>query len=94
MSFKWNLSDLIWSEQQRLIDSQVRLMVELRNDILDEVNKLFFERRRLKWEIFSGALDSKKRTEKELKLQELSASLDSLTGGLFSQYFRSKRKSD
>ncbi len=90
VTLNWNLSDLIWSEQQRLIDSQVRLMVQLRNDILDEVNKLYFERRRLKMELLSANLDSKKRIEKELKLEELTASLDALTGGYFSKSLKEK----
>lgn len=85
ISLKWDFSDLIWSEQQRLIDSQVRLMVQLCNDILDEVTKLYFERRRLKMEVSSGIFPSKMKMEKELKIEELTACLDALTGGYFSQ---------
>ena len=84
VSLKWNLSDLIWSDQQRLIDSQVRLMVQLRNDILDQVTKLYFERKRLNLELASKDLTQDKRQEKQLRLEELSASLDALTGGYFS----------
>lgn len=89
VSLKWNLSELIWSEQQRLIDSQVRLMVQLRDDILDEVTKLYFERLRVKMELDNLSIeDRKKRFEKELRLQELTASIDALTGGYFSQQFK------
>ena len=85
-SLKWDLSDLIWSEQQRLIDSQVRLMIVLRNDILDEVNKLYFERRRVKIELaYLSPQEPRKIEEKKLRLEELTASLDALTGGFFSQ---------
>ena len=60
-------------------------MVELRDDILDEVTKLYFERIRIKMELDNLSIeDRKKRFEKELKLQELTASLDGLTGGYFS----------
>jgi photosystem II stability/assembly factor-like uncharacterized protein len=91
VSLKWSLSDLIWSEQQRLIDSQVRLMVQLRDDILDEVTKIYFERLRVKMELDNLSIeDRKKRFEKELKLQELTASLDALTGGYFSGHLSSK----
>ena len=91
VSLKWSLSDLIWSEQQRLIDSQVRLMVQLRDDILDEVTKLYFERLRVKMELDNLSIeDRKKRFEKELKLQELTASIDALTGGYFSRQVRAK----
>ncbi len=89
VSLKWSLSDLIWSEQQRLIDSQARLMVQLRDDILDEVTKLYFERLRVKMELDNLSIeDRKKRFEKELRLQELSAMLDALTGGYFSQQIK------
>ena len=87
ISLKWNLSDLIWSEQQRLIDSQVRLMVKLRQDILDEVTRLYFECRRLQLELISQqALKPEQRQEKELRLQELTALLDGLTGGYLSKF--------
>jgi len=86
LSFKWDLSDLIWSEQQRLIDSQARLMIVLRNDILDEVNKLYFERRRVKIELaYLSPQESRKIEDKKLRLEELAASLDALTGGFFSR---------
>ncbi|MFC1657886.1 WD40/YVTN/BNR-like repeat-containing protein [Candidatus Omnitrophota bacterium] len=85
VSLKWSLGDLIWSEQQRLIDSQVRLMVKLRQDILDEVTRLYFQRQRLKAELNSAELAFNKRQEKELRFKELTALLDGLTGGLFSE---------
>jgi len=91
LALRWNLSDLVWSEQQRLIDSQVRLMVELRNDILDEVNKLYFERRKVKMELINlSYLDNNKVEEKKLRLEELAASLDALTGGYFSRQIKER----
>jgi hypothetical protein len=63
--------------------------VELRNDILDEVNKLYFERLRVKSELDNLPIeDRKKRLDKELKLEELTASLDALTGGYYSEQSR------
>ena len=67
-------------------------MVQLRDDILDEVNKAYFERIRVKEEINNLNIeDRKKRFEKELRLQELTATLDSLTGGFFSQSIKQVR---
>ncbi len=86
ISLKWSLGDLIWSEQQRLIDSQVRLMVKLRQDILDEVTRLYFERRRMQLELVSSReTELVSREDKELKIQELTALLDGLTGGYVSK---------
>jgi len=87
VSLSWDLGELIWNNDQTSIDVRSRLMVELRDDILDEVTKLYFERMRVKMEINNLAVeDNKKRPEKELKLQELTASLDALTGGYFSNH--------
>jgi ligand-binding sensor domain-containing protein len=86
ISLKWSLSDLIWSEQQRLIDSQVRLLVKLRQDILDEVTRLYFERRRLQLELESPQESGLKKNERELRIEEITALLDGLTGGYLSRF--------
>jgi len=82
----WDLGKVIWNDDQAAIDVRSKLMVELRDDILDQVNKLYFERLRVKMELAGLNIEeAKKRNEKELKLQELTASLDALTGGYFSR---------
>ena len=89
VSLSWNLGELIWNDDQTSIDARSRLMVQLRDDILDEVNKLYFERIRVKMEMDSLQIeDRKKRFEKELRLKELTASLDALTGGYFSSHIK------
>ncbi|MDO8662454.1 MAG: hypothetical protein Q7K98_04445 [Candidatus Omnitrophota bacterium] len=85
----WDLSELIWNNDQTSIDTRSRLMVQLRDDLLDEVNKTYFERIRVKMELDSLQIeDRKKRFEKELRVKELTASLDALTGGYFSSQIR------
>lgn len=89
VSLTWDLGDLVWNDNQTSIDVRSRLMVQLRDDILDEVTKLYFERIRTKIELENLSIeDSKRRLEKDLKLQELAASIDALTGGYFSQQTR------
>ena len=61
-------------------------MVQLRDDVLDEVTRLYFERRKLQIELLiSTPEDFKARIEKELRLQELTANIDSLTGSYLSR---------
>ncbi len=87
ITLSWDLGELIWNSDQTSIDVRSRLMVELRDDILDEVTKIYFERLRTKFELGSLPIeDRKKRWEKELRLQELTSLLDALTGGYFSQH--------
>jgi len=91
VTLSWDLGDIIWNNDQTSIDVRSRLMVQLRDDILDEVTKLYFERIRVKMELNNlGIEERKKRLEKELRLQELTASLDALTGGFFSQRLKDK----
>jgi photosystem II stability/assembly factor-like uncharacterized protein len=81
----WDLGNIIWNDDQTSIDVRSKLMVELRDNILDEVTKLYFEYKRVSMELDNLHLEDKgKKAEKTLRLQELSASLDALTGGYFS----------
>lgn len=89
VTLSWDLSELIWNSDQTSIDVRSRLMVQLRDDILDEVNKLYFERIRVKMELDGLQIEDKKRRfEKELRVRELTASLDALTGGYFSSQIK------
>ena len=86
ISLSWDLGELIWNEDQTSIDVRSRLLVELRDDILDQVTKLYFERRRIRGELDEISLENrKKRRELGLRLEELTAQLDALTGGYFSE---------
>lgn len=89
ITLTWDLGEIIWNADQTSIDARSRLMVELRDDILDEVTKLYFERLRVKSQIDELSLEERKKiTEKKLRLDELTASLDALTGGYFSSKIR------
>ena len=64
-------------------------LVQLRDDILDEVTKVSFDRRRVQVDLVMNAPgDPKARAAKDLRLDELTANLDALTGGWFSQRVR------
>ena len=81
ISLTWELGDLIWNDDQTSIDTRSRLMVQLRDDVLNEVTRLYFERRRLQIDmLLSPPKEIKDRAEKELRLQELTADIDALTG--------------
>ena len=85
MGLSWNLGELIWNDDQTTIDTRSKLMVELRGDILNEVTHLYFERRRLQVEaVLHPAKELPFQIERDLKLQELTADIDGLTGGFLS----------
>jgi len=86
VSLSWDLGDMIWSTDQTTIDSRSKLMVELREDILSEVTRLYFERRRIQAELAAGGQgDPGARFDREIRLAELTALIDGLTGGAFSR---------
>ena len=84
VSLSWDLGDLIWNADQTSIDSRAKLLTELRQDILNEVTRLYFERRRLQGEITQDA-GLGDENEKKMRLEELTALIDALTGGAFSR---------
>ncbi len=82
----WNLGDLIWNNDQTSIDSRSKLMVELREDVLDQVTRIYFERRRVQIDLISNAgLDAMGKIEQQMRLAELTAIIDGYTGGRFSR---------
>jgi len=87
VSVSWNLGELIWNNDQTSIDSRSKLMVELREDVLDQVTRLYFERRRLQTELMSAAETAGPRFDKQMRVAELTALIDAFTGGEFSRYF-------
>ncbi len=85
----WEPADLIWSADQTSIDVRSKLMVELRDDIVDEVTRTYFERRRLQVALLTEPpKDQKTVLDKALRIQELTALIDGLTGGYFSAQMR------
>ena len=89
----WDLGELIWNDDQTSIDTRSKLMVELRDDILDEVTRLYFERRKLQVELMQNPpTDVNKFLEKELRLEELTASIDAMTGGYLSREIERRKK--
>jgi hypothetical protein len=87
LSVSWELGDLIWSDDQTNIDVRSRLTTQLRNDILDDLRRAYFERRRLQFEMIqSPPKDINALFEKELRIEELTQAIDDLTGNYLSEH--------
>ena len=85
VNLKWDLGDIVWNPSQTSIDVRSRLMVKLRNDILQDVNKLYFKRRKIQLELLlNPPQNTNKKLEKELQIEELTGGIDGLTGGYLS----------
>ncbi|HOD12134.1 MAG TPA: hypothetical protein PLO93_04640 [Candidatus Omnitrophota bacterium] len=94
VSVSWDLGDLVWNSSQTSIDTRSKLMVELREDILNEVTRLYFERRRLLVQSVQPAAGESSLVELEMRVDELTALIDALTGGGFSREIERGSKDD
>lgn len=81
----WDLADLVWNPSQTSIDTRSRLNTQLRIDILESVNRIYFERLRFKKRLQNSLMAEEEEARKQLRLKELTAMLDYYTGGAFSQ---------
>jgi len=82
----WNLDKLVMSSEQIRVINEAQDVVKLREKILSEVTRLYFERRRLQVDVLLEPRDDVRgRVRDELRLAELTASLDAYTGGRFSE---------
>lgn len=90
VSVSWDLGDILFSGDQTNIDVRSRLTTQLRNDILDDLRRVYYERKRLQFEILtSPPRDMKMRFEKELRIRELTQAIDDLTGNYLTDHMRS-----
>ncbi|MBN1527031.1 MAG: hypothetical protein JW919_05585 [Candidatus Omnitrophica bacterium] len=93
VSVSWELGNLIWSDDQTNIDVRSRLMVQLRNDILDDLRRVYYERKRLQFELVTQPpKDIKARFEKEMRLEELTRAIDDLTGNYLSESIKKQNE--
>jgi hypothetical protein len=95
IDFTWNLENLIWNHYQDDVDTRSRLNTQLRLDILDEVNRLYFERKRVKVELLNNPpKESIDKVKQMMYLEELTAALDAYTGGFFSRRVEELKKNN
>jgi competence ComEA-like helix-hairpin-helix protein len=82
----WELDRLIFDPQEMAVARESVRTANLRDRVLDEVTRRYFERRRLQVDLeLSPPRDLADRVKKELRLQELTADIDAATGVWFSQ---------
>lgn len=94
VSLSWDLADVIWNSDQTTIDGRSKLMVELREDILNQVTRLYYERRRLQAELLVAQEDPRAAFDRNMRIDELTALIDGLTGGEFSLRIKERMSND
>ena len=86
IQLEWRFDEMLMGPTRIQAIRETSRLVQLRDDILDEVTKVYYDRRRVQVDIaMNPPGDPKSRAAKDLRLEELTANLDALTGGWFSQ---------
>ena len=86
LSFTWDLADLAYHPEQVDVSVEARQLLKLRDDVLDELNQLYFERQRVLLELSTRSdLSAAERMQLRLRAAELAAGIDAWTGGWFSR---------
>jgi hypothetical protein len=87
----WQMSQWLFNPLELRVAAEAGDIAQLREDLLTAVTKIYFERRRLQIElILEPPTDLAIAVKKELRLQELTATLDAYTGAQFSKELRKK----
>jgi hypothetical protein len=83
LALTWELGDVMYHAESIDVAKESREWVELRDEVLDEVNQLYFERRRVLLELAGSPAQSPESARHRLRADELAAGLDAWTGGWF-----------
>jgi len=82
----WDLDKLVMSSEQIRVINEAQDIAKLREKVLGEVTRVYFDRRRLQVDmLLNPKSDIMGQVKDELRLRELTASLDAYTGGRVSE---------
>lgn len=89
VSASWDLSRLIFNPEVLDVSS----LVVLQEGVLKEITRIYFTRRRLQVDmVLNPPTDPETKLSKELRIQELTSTLDAMTGNLFANYYAEGEK--
>jgi hypothetical protein len=86
IALAWDLGDLAYHPESIDVSHEAREVIELRDEVLDEVTQLYYERRRVLLALRQGGVDDAELARLRLRADELAAGLDAWTGGFFSRH--------
>ncbi|MFP8874117.1 MAG: hypothetical protein VCB42_06230, partial [Myxococcota bacterium] len=87
LSLSWDFGDLAYPTDAPELSREARQRVSLRDNMLDEINQLYFDRRRARVALDAyGDKGDPEAVLLQLRAEELAAGLDAWTGGWFSAW--------
>jgi hypothetical protein len=81
----WDLGDTLYNPEQIDVSTEARRLIELRDDVLDELDQLYFDRRRALDAAAAAPADSPEAARERLRAEELASGLDAWTDGWFAR---------
>lgn len=92
LSVLWKTNEFLYDDEIREILNQARLTANIKENILDDVTRIYFQRRKLQLDLLlEPPIQLSQKLTKQLEVDELTGQLDSRTGGWFSKELE-KRK--
>jgi hypothetical protein len=88
LTVSWDLGDIAYHPEAIDVSREAREIIELRDDVLDEITQLYFERRLVLAEMTSLA-EPAPAAVLQLRAAQLAAGIDAWTGGWFSRQLSS-----
>jgi len=79
----WELGELLYHPEEIDVSTEMRRTIELRDDVLDELNQLYFDRRRAREAAALAGPGTEDAARESLRAEELAAGIDAWTGGWF-----------
>jgi len=89
LQLSWDLGDVVYHPESVDASRETRQLVELRDDVLDEIHQLYFERQRVLLQLLTLEPDQAVEAARlRLRAEELAAGIDAWTGGWFGRRTR------
>ena len=86
LSLSWDFSDVAYEPESIDVSRETREVIELRDNVLDEITQLYYERRRVLAALAAEPAPSAAEQQRlRLRADELAAGIDAWTGGWFSR---------
>lgn len=93
VSLLWDANKFLYDDEIGDILSQARLTANIRENLLDDVTRIYYQRRKVQLEILlSPPKDIQTKLAKEIEIAELTGQLDSRTGGWFTRQIERRKK--
>jgi len=88
IDLRWELGDAVDDDEELDLFKEHREVIELRDEVLDEINQLYHERRRVLLDAAARPAGDPEAARLRLRAAELAAGLDAWTGGWWSRRLR------